>query len=82
MAIHHSEQEVMVLLSGGVDSKACLNFFLGMGRILPFPGAQANKRHLWALRTLLPPFQAHPPKSTVRLLWRLGLRRPPGRRGR
>ncbi len=32
MPADHSEPEVLVLLSGGIDSTACLNFFLRLGR--------------------------------------------------
>jgi 7-cyano-7-deazaguanine synthase len=32
MSADHSEPEVLILLSGGIDSTACVNFFLRMGR--------------------------------------------------
>jgi 7-cyano-7-deazaguanine synthase len=32
MCANYNEPEVLVLLSGGLDSTACLNFFLRMGR--------------------------------------------------
>lgn len=50
------ESEVLILLSGGIDSAACLDFYLGLGRkpcaLFVGYGQPAESREEWAARAM------------------------------